>query len=337
MHCAAALCAGADPRVLEWEGRTMGTFYSVKIAGVEPDERRTAELRAAVERRFDEINLHVSHYRPDSELSRFNACTSLQPFKVSAELALLARRAIELSEDSSGAFDPTLGWLIDLWGFGPAGTVAQPPTDVEIAAAHGKCGASHLRVTAQNELQKNIPALRLNLSAIAKGYASDEAARLLEKRGYSNVFVSVCGEIAARGVNADNKPWRVGVESPSYDNQARGGRLSAVVAISNRALSTSGDAHKFFTDANGQVYSHVLDPATGRPVRHTLASVTVIAPDAMTADGLSTTLFVLGLEDGLQWIDARPQYAALFIVREGPDRFKVVPSRRFPVFQTENP
>jgi FAD:protein FMN transferase len=345
--CIAALCftgaAGSGwavdptgvtplPRLLAWEGRTMGTFYSVKIAGVEQNDRLVADLRTAVEQRFDEINRHMSHYQPDSDLSQFNRSTSLAPFRVSADFAMVTRRALELNRASGGAFDPTLGWLINLWGFGPAGANAEAPSDDQIAECRRKSGAVHLRVTPQDELQKDVPELQLNLSAIAKGYGADEAARVLRERGYSNVLVSVCGEIVAFGLNPDGKPWRLAVERPQYGD-ARSGESSAVVSISDCALSTSGDAHNYFTDANGQVYSHILDPATGRPVHHNLASVTVIAPDGLTADGLATTLFVMGPDRGLHWIDEHPGFAALFIVREGADGLRLIPSKRFPDFQ----
>jgi thiamine biosynthesis lipoprotein len=174
LGCAAALCfAGAagpgwavdpigtnsPPHVLAWEGRTMGTFYSVKIAGVEQNDRLVAELRTAVERRFDEINRHMSHYQADSELSQFNRSTSLAPFRVSADFAMVTRRALELNRASDGAFDPTLGWLINLWGFGPGGANADVPSDDEIAECRQKCGAVHLRVTPQTEIQKDVPGL----------------------------------------------------------------------------------------------------------------------------------------------------------------------------------
>jgi thiamine biosynthesis lipoprotein len=323
----------AAPLLLSWEGHTMGTTYAVKIAGVAPEPSLVAELKAIVEKRFGEINREMSHYIPDSELSRFNNSTSLEPFKVSPEFARVVRHSLSLSLESGGAFDPTLGWLINLWGFGPPGRKHEPPTEEAIRECLGKSGAVHLKVTPSGELQKDIPGLKLNLSAVAKGYGADEAARVLREKGYSNVFVSVCGEIVAFGVNAEGKPWRVGVERPVYD-LPRGADLSAVVSLSNRALSTSGDTYNYFKDSDGQVYSHILDPLTGRPIRHRLASVTVIAPGGLVADGLATTLFVMGPERGLEWIEQRPDFAAMFIVRTGVDQFKVVTSKRFPAFET---
>jgi FAD:protein FMN transferase len=326
---AAAVRAEAAPQLLTWEGRTMGTTYMVKIVGVASADALVAELRAAVEARFEEINRQMSNYRPDSELSRFNASPSLEPFPVSPEFARVVRQALELSRDSGGAFDPTVGPLVDLWGFGASGRRAHLPSEAEIAETRQNCGAGHLQVTPQDELQKDIPGLRLDLGGIAKGYGADVAAQVLRARGYSNVFVSVCGEIVAFGHNPDGKPWQVGVERPIQD-LPRGADHIAVVPLSGRALSTSGDTYNYFQDAEGTTYSHILDPSTGRPIQHQLASVTVMGPNGLTADGLATTLYVMGLERGLEWIEARPGYAALFIARTGTDGFQLVPSSRFP-------
>ena len=334
----ALLCAGAAaraedaPRLLAWEGRTMGTTYLVKIAGVAPDDALVADLRAAVEARFDEINRQMSNYRADSELSRFNADASLDPVSVSAEFARVVRHALALSRDSGGAFDPTVGPLVDLWGFGAPGRRTDLPSAAEIEAARAQCGAGHLQVAPEDMLQKDLPGLRLDLGGIAKGYGADMAAQLLRDRGYSNVFVAVCGEIVAFGSNPDGKPWQVGVERPIQD-LPRGADHIAVVPLSGRALSTSGDTYNYFLDPEGDTYSHIIDPATGRPIQHQLASVTVIGPSGLVADGLATTLYVMGPERGFEWIEARPAYAALFIVRTGEDEFKLVASSRFPVYE----
>ena len=244
----------------------------------------------------------------------------------------MVRHALALSRDSGGAFDPTVGPLVNLWGFGPSGQRSEPPPDAEVEACRAKCGAGHLQVTIPNELQKDIPGLQLDLGGIAKGHGSDEAAKVLLERGYTNIFVAVCGEIVAFGSNSEGKPWQVGVERPIQD-LPRGADYSAIVPLSGRALSTSGDTYNYFKDIEGTTYSHILDPATGRPIRHRLASVTVIGPNGRSADGIATTLYVMGAERGLEWIEARPEYAALFIVRTGEDEFKLVASSRFPAFE----
>ena len=328
----ALLAAAPAPGLLTWEGRTMGTFYIVKLAGVAQNEKLAAELRGAVEQRLDELNREMSHYLPDSELSRFNNSTATAPCKVSAPFAHVMRHSLAVCRESGGAFDPTLGALINLWGFGPGGFTGRIPADAEIAAAQRACGGQHLHVTDADELHKDVPGLQLNLGGVAKGFGADEAARLLRERGYTNVFVSVCGEIVARGLNPEGQPWQVGIERPLYDIP-HGAALSAIVPLSDRALSTSGDAHNFFRDEQGKVFAHILDPATGRPVSNTIASVTVIATNGLTADSLTKPLYILGIERGLRWIEARPDTAALFIIRENAGRLRLVASSRFPVFQ----
>ena len=332
----ALLAAAPAPQLLTWEGRTMGTFYIVKLAGVAQDGKLAAELRGAVEQRLEELNREMSHYLPESELSRFNSSTSTTPCKVSAPFAHVVRQALAVCRESGGAFDPTLGALINLWGFGPAGATLRVPAGDGIAAAQRACGSRHLRITDSDELQKDVPGLQLNLGGVAKGYGADEAARLLRERGYTNVFVAVCGEIVTHGLNPEGRPWQVGIERPLYDTP-HGAALSAIVPLSGRALSTSGDAHNFFRDEQGKVFAHILDPATGRPVSNNIASVTVIASNGLMADSLTKPLYIMGLERGLRWIEARPDTAALFILREDGGRFRLVASSRFPAFQTLEP
>ena len=310
----------------------MGTCYSVKLAGVEPADRRLAGLRAAVDRRLDDINHRMSHYLNDSELSRFNAGTSTAPVRVSAELARVTRYALALHQQSGGAFDPALGRLIDLWGFGAAGRREDAPTEEQILACRRQSGARHVRVTPQDELQKDLTGLQINLSAVGKGYGADEAARVLHEHGFTNVLVAVGGEMVASGVNSEGQPWQVGVELPRY-GVIRGTELGAVVPLSGRALSTSGDAHNFFQDERGRIYAHILDPATGRPVQHNLASVTVVAANGLMADGLATAVYVMGFERGLRWVEQQHDIAAMFIIRENADRCRLVASLRFPPFR----
>lgn len=310
----------------------MGTTYSVKFVTEVLDEVRLAELRGVVDQRLEAINRQVSHYRIDSELSKFNVQTSTLPVKVSAEFAKIVRCALELNVETGGAFDPSLGRLINLWGFGEAGRVAQAPAESQVLACLNMCGARYVRVSEQDELQKDIPGLHLNLSAVAKGYGVDEIARLLMGRGITNFFVQICGEVMAWGHNAGDHPWTVGIQRPLYD-MPPGFDIGMVLSVSNRAVSTSGDSYNYFKDEQGGLASHILDPRSGRPLRHRLASVTVLAPTAMTADGVATSLFVMGPEEGLKWIESRADLAALFISRIDENKFIVKASSRFPALQ----
>lgn len=299
-----------------WGGETMGTTYSIRLADARLARRELDALEVEIVTCLDAVNRQMSHYRPDSELSAFNGSTSTAPFRVSAPLATVARFAVELNRRSHGAFDPALGPLIDLWGFGPQGRTNAAPTQEQIDEAMSRAGVRHLFVTPGGELQKDIPDLRLNLSAVAKGFGADEVARVILSRGVTNALVEIGGEIVALGRNTGGRKWRVGVDAPD-PGAAPGGNLEAVLEVSDVAVATSGDYRNFFRDASGHAYAHILNPITGRPVEHHLASVTVVASNCLTADGLSTTLFVLGAEEGLPWVqEAYPDAAALFIVRE---------------------
>ena len=203
LTCAPAFAAASN--VLAWEGRTMGTFYAVKISGVAQDAKLTAALHGAVEQRLDELNRQMSHYLPESELSRFNRSASTAPCKISPAFARVMRHALAMSRASDGAFDPALGVLINLWGFGPGGTPGRVPTDAELSAARQLCGAQHLRINERDELQKDISGLQLNLGGVAKGFGADEVARVLRERGYTNLFVSVGGEVVTLGRNAEGR------------------------------------------------------------------------------------------------------------------------------------
>ena len=316
------------PRNPAWSGPTMGSTYTVKLADCRLSKNQLAALQADTDKLLVEINRQMSHYKPDSELSLFNRSTATGPFKVSPQFAAAARFALELHRKSNGAFDPTLAPLIDLWGFGPKGKRQSPPGDDEIQGAMKSVGGSHLAVTGNDELQKDIPELQINMSAVVAGLAADEVARLLRSKGVNNYFVDVTTELVLAGHNPDGKPWRVGIETPNSE-AAPGEELEAVLSVSDAAVSTSGDYRNYFEDENGRRYSHILDARTGRPIEHSLGSVTVVAPDVMTADGLATALFVMGPDEGLKWLEQWPDTAALFIIRNPDGSYKEVASPGF--------
>ena len=311
-----------------WTGQTMGTLYTVRLAGSPLTARQLEALQTDIENCLDEVNRQMSHYRPDSELSRFNRSTSTGPFRVSEPFARVTRFAVELCGRSDGAFDPTLGPLINRWGFGPDGRPDRQPADEEIAALLAITGCGHLRVTDHSELQKDIPGLELNLSAVAKGFGADEVARVVLARGVTNVFVEIGGEVAAFGRNEHGGRWRVGIETPKPD-LLPGAAIEAIAEISGNAIATSGDYRNYAEDAAGRRYSHILDPRTGYPIRHNLASVSVVAPDCMTADALATTVFVMGPEDGLRFVESWPGAEAFLLVREPDGTFTPMASSGF--------
>jgi len=319
---------GTDLPVIRWQGRTMGSPYTVQVVGASLTEAQADALKTEVDDRLKEVNRQMSHYQPDSELSRFNRAPANTPFKVSPEFARVVRFSLELYRRSQGAFDPTLAPVINLWGFGEKTEQRRVPPEAELRAAMANTGCQHLSVKDNNELLKDIPDLTINLSAVAKGFGVDEMVRVLRGHGLTNIYASIAGEVRVLGHNPRATNWQVGITAP-LAHWRENDPMAAVVSLSNQAISTSGDYQKFFTDAQGRRLCHIIDPRTGRPVQHNLGGVSVVAPDSMTADGLSTTLFVLGPEAGLRFIESWTNAAALFIVREGEGRFRSIPSSRF--------
>jgi FAD:protein FMN transferase len=302
----------ASARLLTLTGETMAGEYTVKIA--RPGALSAAAERALAQELFaaiDAVDQGMSTYRPDSELTRLNGHHSETPLPVSNPLADVLDTAREVSAGSNGAFDVTVGGLVDAWGFGPPGRV-DPPAMARIATLREQVSWRSLIVdrNAGTVTKQRHDAL-VDLSGIAQGYGSDRIAAALETRGFGDYMVEVSGEVRARGMNADGVPWRIGIERPDGGPQRL---LQYVVPLVNRALATSGDYRNFF-ERDGRRYSHEIDPASGEPVLHHLGSVTVVFPGCALADAWATALFVLGPQKGVAL--AREQgIAAYFIVRK---------------------
>ncbi len=310
-----ASCApmGADlePTVEVFDGLTMGTSYSVRVVaetGWELDRR--ARVGARIQGVLDAIESAMSHYQPTSELSRFNRNRTTEPFYVSRETFEVMSRALDLSAQTGGALDVTVGPLVNAWGFGPDEPMQLPPDADLLGRLRSRVGFEKLELdAAASTLRKTDPELECDLSAVAKGYGVDQVAAALSEEGETRFMVEVGGEIVASGLNQQGRPWRIGIERPSAD-----GGIEQVVPLSDRAMATSGDYH-IVREFDGRFVSHTIDPHTGRPVEHQLASVTVIADECIVADGLATALAVLGLEEGYPLASERG-WAALFLVRD---------------------
>ena len=308
----AAGCHGAaGPEVVVLRGSTMGTSYSVQLAEV-PASLDAEALQRRIDALLAEVNGLMSTYQPDSELSRCNASPSTDWVPVSAELARLVAEAQAIGAASGDAFDITVGPLVNLWGFGPEVKAEQLPSQQEIDAALARIGHAKLAVRLDPPaLRKQRPDLYLDLSAIAKGYGVDRVAALLEQAGIANALVEIGGELYGHGQNGRGEPWRIAVEKP--DPLAR--RVFRVVPLLDRGMATSGDYRNFF-ELDGRRYSHSIDPSTGRPVMHALASVTVLDESTARADAWATALLVLGPERGYA-LAQRLGLAALLIERDG--------------------
>ncbi|WP_330115260.1 FAD:protein FMN transferase [Pseudomonas sp. JS3066] len=308
MFSASLLLAGCGDSLEQFSGPTMGSSYSVKYVrnASGPSVER---VRHEVEGILKEIDLQMSTYRADSEVERFNALPAGSCMALPAPMLELVSFAGDLSKDSNGAFDMTVEPLLNLWGFGPQSRGEQVPSAVAIAAAKANVGHQHLSIRGQ-ELCKDAP-VQLDFNSIAAGYAVDRVVTHLGELGVGSALVEITGELKAFGRKPDGSPWRIAIEAPRDDRQV----AQKIIQLDGVGVSTSGDYRNYF-EKGGKRYSHTLDPATGAPISHNLAAVTVVDESALRADGLSTLLLVLGPKAGEAYAE-RHGIAAFFVIREG--------------------
>jgi thiamine biosynthesis lipoprotein len=308
---------GRNPQSLQLDGPTMGTTYSLSIARLPPGVGR-AQVEAVLADVLRDSDQCLSGWNPASELSRFNASSSTDWQPVSPALAETVAQALAVSAASGGAFDITVRPLVAAWGFGAgAADGSAPPSDEVIAQLLGQVGYARLeRRESPAALRKLVPTLSLDLDGIAPGWAVDRLAARLDALGIQDYLVELGGEVLARGRNAEGRRWRVAVETPLAGVR----RAQAVIELDATGVSTSGD-YRDYREVDGRRVSHTIDPRTGRPVAHGLASVTVVHPSVAAADAWATALTVLGPEEGMA-LARREGLAALFIVRgDGPGGF----------------
>ncbi len=286
----------------------MGTTYSVVARDTSRDLTR-GDLQTAIDTALAQVNAQMSNWDANSEISRFNAQGSTAPVQVSAELAEVMAAADQVNGASLGRFDTTIGPLIELWGFGATGQRADAPAEAEIAAAAARAGHGNTLNIADGALQKQQADAQVYLAAIGKGYGADRVGKALESLGITDYMIEIGGDLYASGRNPDGLPWQIGVETP--ESGARG--LMDVVGVSNLGVASSGDYRNYF-EVDGQRFSHVLDPVTGRPITHRTASATVLAENAMLADAWATAMLTLGRARGLE-VAQQHDIAVMFIDR----------------------
>lgn len=297
------------PDSLKLSGETMGTTYNVTVVD-HPKGTDEAGVLALIEGALADVNAKMNNWDPNSEVSQFSAAQSTEATKVSDDMVTVMTEANRIHALSGGKFDVTLAPLINLWGFGPKKPGEPIPSDSEIAAALELVGQSDKLILEGNTLAKDFPGVSLNLSAIAKGYGVDRIGAALESAGIEHYLVEIGGDLAAKGQNAEEAPWSIGIERPDTGSQV----VEVIISVSDHGMATSGDYRNYF-EQDGVRYSHIIDPTTGRPVTHTTASVTVLADSAMRADGLATALLVVGKEEALRIAEAE-NIAVMTITRE---------------------
>jgi thiamine biosynthesis lipoprotein len=297
------------PAVPAFEGSTMGTTYRVLLGRAVPVER-LAELQRGIDSILVEVNAQMSTWDPASELSRLNARADTGPVALSPPLAEVLRLSLAVHDQSGGRFDVTVGPLVDAWGFGaaprPPGTVSERALD-SLRAVTG----SRLLSLRGDTVRRADPRVRLDLSAVAKGYGVDVVSDWLLAAGEAAHLVEIGGELRARGRNAAGLPFRVGVEEP--DPASR--RVRFVVGLVDRAIATSGN-YRNVIELDGVLHAHTIDPVSGRPVQHRLLAASVLHDRCADADAWATALMVAGPDSA--WALARTAGLDVALLVSGP-------------------
>jgi thiamine biosynthesis lipoprotein len=292
----------AQSSIISFKGSTMGTYYEVTYG-----DTQQRNLQPQVDSLLQAFNQSLSTYIPTSEISEFNQETLLKyrsPF-----FYPVLERSRQIYEATYHAFDPTVGPLVNAWGFGPDGEVSAPNSSL-LDSLRRLVNFDSIYFDSL-AVCKMLPGMKLDFSAIAKGYGVDVVADYLHQKGIDEVYVNIGGEVRAYGQHPTGRPWRTGINKPSEDPEIQQ-QAQAVLEFTDGAVATSGNYRNYY-ERNGKLYSHTISPFTGQPVRHSLLSATVLAPDCMTADAYATAFMVLGLDSARQILEKEPQLSAYLI------------------------
>ena len=290
-------------------GQAQGTYYAISYY-----DKNAVDYQIQIDSLLNEFDMTASMWEPNSIISAIN--NNDTGIILNNAFIEIFNKAFEVSEKTNGAFDITVGPLIDVWGFGTKdrSKITQVLIDNLLPLINYK--AVRLK---NNKLIKDNPAIHIDFNAIAQGYSVDLLANFLESKGIKSYLIDIGGEVFGKGKKADGSYWRVGIEKPSNNSEQR--ELEAKVFLHNKALATSGSYRKFYIE-NGIKYSHTIDPTTGYPVTHSLLSVSVLSNDAATADAYATALMVLGLERSLEFLKENKELAVFFIYSDNNGNLK---------------
>lgn len=292
-------------REYQLEGKTMGTYYVVKFyAEQQPD---LVALQQKLDTELELINDLMSTYRPESELMRFNRQQTTDVVTLTPQTAKVIAEAIRIGEQSAGILDITVGPLTELWGFGAQGRVIHAPEQAQLDAVRQYVGIDKILLEGL-QLRKLEPRVAIDLSTIAKGYGVDRLAEILIEHGYTSFMVDIGGDMRL-GAAKPTGAWKIAIEKPVSQERS----VQRILALENVALTTSGDYRNYFEE-EGVRYSHLIDPRSGKPIQHKTVSSTVIHPDAITADGYSTTLNVLPADEAIAFANQH-NIAVLLIIK----------------------
>ena len=288
------------------EGEAQGSTYHIKYIA-----ERDENLKPAIDSILEVIDLSMSTYRSDSAISKINQGDTT--VVVDEHFRKVFEASQKIWQESEGLFDPTVGVLVNAWGFGKQKiSEADLPTDKKIDSLRKYVGFDKVALTEKNLIKKRYTEILFDFNAIAQGYTSDVVANYLSARGIKNYIVEIAGEMYLKGKNTvEDKSWTIGVENPLKPLDDR--NLVATIQFTNQGLATSGNYRKVWTDSNGRKYVHSINPLTGRATQSDVLSATVVAPSTMLADGYATMFMVMGLAKSKAFLEKHPDLAVLLV------------------------
>ncbi|NQV41957.1 MAG: FAD:protein FMN transferase [Candidatus Marinimicrobia bacterium] len=302
-----------------FNGSTMGTTYHIIVVGDPIDAKGRSAIATSVDSVLLDFNRILSTYEDQSEISLFNRNESTYPIPVSQKLLQVVKAGQYFCESSGGAFDMTIMPIVNFFGFGFEPGENRFPTVDEIDSWLQLTGCDKLAV-GDSTLIKSDPRITIDLSAIAKGDGTDYIAQFLLDKGHENFFVEIGGEIVTHGFNKKGESWKIGIDRPTLGG-APGADLQHVIQLTDKAVASSGD-YRNYREVEGKRISHTIDARTSSPISHNLASVSVIANTCLLADGMATTVMVMGQEEGLNWLEDLADVEGLLITREADGSFR---------------
>ncbi|MBC2839038.1 FAD:protein FMN transferase [Robiginitalea sp. SC105] len=297
-------CSSPDLERMDYLGEALGTTYAITVFSEE-----ARDLQPKIDSVFAVLNQSMSTYLPGSDITRINNGDTTVVADAMFREVLAASR--EIHRATAGYFDPTVGVLVEAWGFGP-GPALEQMDQATVDSLLRFVGLEKVELTPDNRIRKEWPQTRLDFNAIAKGYAVDRLAHMLETQGSSNFLVEVGGEVRTRGMQPEkNQPWRVGIDDPQAEGQRS---IKRVVSLSDRAMASSGNYRKFRVDPEtGTRYVHTIDPISGFTKNSNILAVSVIAPTCMVADGYATAFMAMDLQQSSALLEASPDLEAYII------------------------
>jgi FAD:protein FMN transferase len=307
-----ALCTCKKPVYDSFTGFTQGTTYSIVYEN--KDNIAPEVLKTRIDKLLHDFDMSMSGYNDSSIISKINRNEDAVPDSFFIDVY---NKSLLVWKMSGGAFDITVGPLVRAWGFGPDDhknfTEAKKDSLLKLV------GMEKISLV-NGRLIKSNPGINIDVNAIAQGYSVDVVCRYFESIGISNCLVEIGGEVRGIGKKA-GALWRIGIDRPEDNNMVPGQSLQAIIKISDKAVSTSGNYRKFYVE-DGVKYSHTIDPKTGYPAKNRLLSATIIADDCTMADGIATACMVLGKEKAIDFILAHPQFSAYFVFSDDEGNFK---------------